>query len=324
MPGEDEFAVIANYFAPLAADPAARNLLDDAALITGEGALVVTTDAIVEGVHFLPGDPLITVAQKALRVNLSDLAGKGARPLYYLLTLFWPHGRPAHEIADFALGLSRDQSTYGVTLIGGDTVSTPGPLSLSITMFGRARARTPARADAKVGDDVWVTGAIGDSGLGLAALRGEAFMPEARDYLIERYHLPNPRNAVAALVSRCANGALDVSDGLIADAAKLAEASGVGVEIDVNAIPLSGVAEHWADAQPDPIAARARLASFGDDYEVLFTAAPEHAGEILAEALPFEVSRIGRVVSGAGARLMHDGAEIAAPAGYVHRIGGSE
>jgi thiamine-monophosphate kinase len=322
MAGEDEFAVIANYFAPLAADPAARALQDDAALITGEGALVVTTDAIVEGVHFLADDPLDTVAQKALRVNLSDLAGKGARPLYYLLTVFWPQGRSAFEIGDLVQGLARDQGAYGVTLIGGDTVSTPGPLSLSITMLGRARERTPARADARVGDDVWVTGAIGDAGLGLAALRGETFIPEARAFLVERYRRPNPRNAIAALVARRANGALDVSDGLLADAAKLAEASGAAIEIDVEAIPLSWAAAHWADAQPDPIAARARLANFGDDYEVLFTAAPEHANEVEAEALPFAVTRIGRVIGGAGARLIQDGAEIPAPTGYVHRIGG--
>lgn len=322
MAGEDEFAVIANYFAPLAADPAARALQDDAALITGEGALVVTTDAIVEGAHFLPNDPLATVAQKALRVNLSDLAGKGARPLYYLMTLFWPEKRPAFEIGDLVDGLARDQSTYGVTLIGGDTVSTPGPLSLSITLLGRARARTPARADAKPGDDLWVTGTIGDSGLGLAALRGEKFVSEAHAFLVDRYRLPNPRNAVSALVARRANGALDVSDGLMADAAKLAEAAGVAVEIDVDAIPLSWAAEQWADAQRNFIASRAQLASFGDDYEVLFTAPPEYADEIEAEALPFAVTRIGRVFEGAGAQLTYGGVEVPATPGYVHRIGG--
>jgi thiamine-monophosphate kinase len=316
--GDDEFSIIANVFAPLANRDAGRGLIDDAALVDG---LVVTTDAIVEGVHFLPNDPLAQVAQKALRVNLSDLAGKGARPLHYLLTLFWPESRPASDIAQLADGLAWDQSTYGISLIGGDTVSTPGPLSLSITMFGRARARTPARADAQIGDDVWVTGTIGDAGLGLSALRGEKFIPEAHAFLAERYRLPNPRNAIGALVARCANGALDVSDGLLGDAGKMAEAANVAIEIDADAIPLSWAGELWVDAQNDPIDARARLAGLGDDYEVLFTAPPGRAGEILAEALPFEVSRIGHVVAGAGARLMHRGVEVAAPGGYAHRLG---
>jgi thiamine-monophosphate kinase len=316
----DEFDIIARYFAPLATAPGARKLIDDAAVVNG---MVVTTDAIVEGVHFLPGDPLDLVARKALRVNLSDLAAKGARPLHYLLTLAWPKSRPASEIAQVAAGLAHDQQAFEVSLLGGDTVSTPGPLMLSITAFGEAGARTPSRADAKVGDDIWVTGTIGDAALGLAALRGENFGGD-QDDLIARYRLPAPPLLASDLVADRANASMDISDGLIADAGKIAKASGVCVHIQLEAAPLSAAARRWLKRQADEVTGRLQLASFGDDYQMLFTAPTERAQDIQAEATAVDVSvtRIGAVRAGAGVQITFEDQPVEAGAGgYVHRLG---
>jgi thiamine-monophosphate kinase len=309
-----EFEIIARYFAPLASHAGARGLLDDVALIAADGPVVVTTDAIVETVHFLRDDPLDQVARKALRVNLSDLAAKGAAPFGYLLTLFWPADRPASDIGRLAAGLAEDQTKFCVTLLGGDTVSTPGPLSLSVMMLGRAGAHTPSRTGAKPGDSVWVTGTIGDSGLGLAALRGETFDDADRDYLADRYRLPSPRVDLGSSIAGVASAAMDVSDGLIADAGKLAAASGVRIEIDLGAVPLSPAAARWVARQSDAVEARGRLAGFGDDYEILFTTPGS-----------FELGAvcIGRVVDGTGIGLVAGGRPVisAHPGGYVHRIG---
>jgi thiamine-monophosphate kinase len=310
--GADEFALIARHFAPLAKNAAARGLLDDAALLD---ALVITADAIVEGVHFLPDDPIDTVAQKALRVNLSDIAAKGAAPVGYLLTLQWPDTRPAGEIAAFAEGLARDQATFGVKLLGGDTTRTPGPLTISVTMLGRPLGATPSRGGARAGDDLWVTGTIGDGVLGLAALRGE-IGADAR--LVERYRRPSPRTSFAAVIARFATASLDVSDGLLGDAAKLADASGVRAVIDPQMIPLSAPAGAWRDAQGDGEAALTRLATGGDDYEILFAAAPASRAPIeeAAAEIGLRVTCIGRLEAGAGVD-----AGALAVGGHVHRIG---
>lgn len=312
MSGADEFDLIARHFAPLATAAGARGLMDDAALVDG---LVVTTDAIVEGVHFLPDDPVDTIAQKALRVNLSDIAAKGAASLGYFLTLQWPDARPAAEVAAFADGLARDQGAFGVTLFGGDTTRTPGPLTASVTMLGRPLGATPGRAGARAGDDLWVTGTIGDGVLGLAALRGEI----AHDaHLIERYRRPSPRTGFAAAVARFATASLDVSDGLLGDAGKLAAASGVRVIIDPHQIPLSAPAAAWRAAQGDVTAALQRLATGGDDYEILFAAAPAARAPLTEAAAEIGLSlkRIGRVESGAGVQ-----AGGLAAGGHAHRIG---
>jgi thiamine-monophosphate kinase len=318
--GRDEFDVIARLFAPLATDPAARALADDAALL---GDLVITTDAIVEGVHFLANDPIETVARKALRVNLSDLAAKGAAPLYYLLTLAWPAGRRAGQLDGFAAGLAHDQRTFALSLLGGDTTSTDGPLVVAVTMLGKAGLATPARAGAAPGDELWVSGSIGDGGLGLAALRGEIFAPEDFDYLVGRYRLPEPRVALAPLIAAEAHAAMDLSDGLAADARKLAAASGVAAEIDAERMPLSDAAARWL-AQREPAKGLAALAGFGDDYEILFAASPARAGAIAeaARQAGAPVVRIGKIKAGHGVEVLHAGAPLAlGPGGYAHRIG---
>lgn len=329
----DEFDTIRELFAPLATSAAARGLADDVAVLEAAGKLVVTTDAIVEGVHFLPDDPIGTVAQKALRVNLSDLAAKGARCVGVLLTLVWPDQRPSAEIAAFAQGLAGDLKHFDVPLLGGDTTRTPGPLTVSVTAFGRVLGeRIPARADACVGEHVWVTGFIGEAYLGLRALteappiiganvgdRVDVAALQARD----AYRLPFPPIALADYIARYARASTDVSDGLVADSANIAKASGVGIRLDAEAIPLglaghAHVAKHGAKGLID-------LITGGDDYQALFTASAADRGAILAGSRAAGVNAvlIGDVVEGSGVKVVDaSGAALALPSlGHRHKLG---
>ncbi|KJC36007.1 thiamine-monophosphate kinase [Bradyrhizobium sp. LTSP885] len=269
--GED--SLIARYFRPLATDPGAFNLDDDAAALKGAGEdIVVTTDAIVEGVHFLPGDPPETLARKALRVNLSDIAAKGAVPAGFVLTLAL-RGADEAWLKPFAQALGEDAARYGCPLLGGDTVSTPGPLMISITAFGRVpEGRMVHRSGAHAGDRVVVTGTIGDAALGLDVLTGGpvaaalAGDDPAKEMLASRYRLPQPRNALAKIVRNYASAAMDVSDGLAGDLAKLCAASRVTAVIDVQSIPLSPAASALLARKVIGIET---LVAGGDDYEIL-------------------------------------------------------
>jgi thiamine-monophosphate kinase len=301
--GED--SLIARYFQPLATDAGAFGLTDDAAILKASGDdIVVTTDAIVEGVHFLPEDPPDTIAQKALRVNLSDLAAKGATPAGFVLTLAL-RAVDASWLAAFAEGLGSDAGTFNCPLLGGDTVSTPGPVTVSITAFGRVPPdRMVHRSGAKPGDRVVVTGTIGDAALGLdilragraaAALAGDM---AARDALISRYRVPQPRNALAGAVRACAHAAMDVSDGLAGDLAKLCAASGVSAVIDISAVPLSSAAKAVLAGRA---ASLETLICGGDDYEIL-CAIPERSVEEFAravDAVGLAASLIGSIIAGA-------------------------
>lgn len=318
----DEFSIIQSVFAPLAIEGAARGLLDDAALIEFTGPVLVTADALVEGVHFLPNDPIDMVARKALRVNLSDLAAKAARPVGYMLSLLWPRERPAQDITRFASGLSLDQARYGFALLGGDTVSTPGPLSISITMFGELiGARAPDRREAKPGQDLWVSGVIGDGLLGLeAALRGDFTHPAA-----ERFFLPTPRLELSACLARHAGAAMDVSDGLLADAAKLCAASHLALEIALPSLPYSPSAMVEIAGADDKQATRLRLAAGGDDYEILFTAEPSQREAIIQAACETGIllTRIGSARAGSGLVVTDEmGQPIAlGRLGFAHSLG---
>jgi thiamine-monophosphate kinase len=321
--GADEFDIIARHFAPLAASASARGLIDDVALLRTSGNLIVTADAIIEGVHFLPDDPLDLVARKALRVNVSDIVAKGGAPTHYVFTLVWPDHRDASEIAALARGLEFDQRFFRLEMLGGDTTRTPGPLTLAITMFGAPSERTPSRADAKIGDDLWVTGTIGDAGLGLDVLRGalESVDGAHAKFLAQRYQTPEPPVMFAPIVGALAHASCDVSDGLLADAAKIAAASDVRIEIDLGAVPLSAPASQWAASDEARIA---RLASAGDDYEILFTAQTIAREDILlaAHGMGLRVTRIGRVSAGKGARLIGaSGPVTPASTGWSHRLG---
>jgi thiamine-monophosphate kinase len=315
--GED--SLIARYFRPLATDPGAFGLGDDAAVLKALGEdIVVTTDAIVEGVHYLPDDPPDTIARKALRVNLSDLAAKGAAPAGFVLTLAL---RSADEawLTAFARALGEDARGFGCPLLGGDTVSTPGPQMISITAFGRVAAgKMVHRSGARPGDRIVVTGTIGDAALGLDILKGGTVAAAladdaaARQMLVGRYRVPQPRNALAKAVCDHANAAMDVSDGLAGDLAKLCVASGVSADIDAPDIPMSAAAAALLARGTIDLET---LVSGGDDYEIL-CAIPANRFAAFAQAAEIAgvaVTTIGAVTTAAsGPRFLNgEGSEIA-------------
>jgi thiamine-monophosphate kinase len=285
-----EFSLIARHFRPLCGD-GALDLADDAALFMPPPCreLVFSADAIVETVHFLPNDPPETIGRKLLRVNLSDLAAMGATPLHYLLTLSAPRTTPDAWFAGFAAGLAADQAAFGVRLLGGDTTSTPGPISLSATIIGHVSpGQALRRSGAQPGDGLWVTGTIGDGALGLLALRGEIADPTG--YLASRYRVPQPR--LGLRLHGIASAAMDISDGLLQDAGHLCRAGGLAVEIDAALVPLSDAAR---------IAGRLDVVlSGGDDYELLLAVPPAREAALLAEAarVAMPIIRIGRFLPG--------------------------
>src|ERR1700675_1002723 len=311
QPASGEDSLISRYFRPLVTDPGAFDLDDDAAVLKALGEdIVVTTDAIVEGVHFLPNDPPDTVARKALRVNLSDLAAKGATPAGFVLTLAL-RGADDAWLRPFARGLGEDAALFGCPLLGGDTVSTPGPLMISITACGRVPpGQMVHRSGAKPGDRVVVTGTIGDAALGLDILKGGAAAAladaAAKAMLIGRYRVPQPRNALATAVRDHAHAAMDVSDGLAGDLAKLCDVSGVTAVIDAPSIPLSAAAAALLARGTVGIET---IVSGGDDYEIL-CAIPENRFEAFAQAAALAgiaAVSIGTVIAGAQVPRFLDG-----------------
>ena len=309
-----EFGLIARHFRPLAGE-GALDLLDDAAVLAPPPGreLVFTTDAMVAGVHFLPDDPADTVGAKLLRVNLSDLAAMAATPWAYLLTVSAPRGTPDAWFRGFAAGLARDQARFGIRLLGGDTTSTPGPVSLTLTCIGHvAPGCALRRKGAAAGDEVWVTGTIGDGALGLAALRGQVADPAG--WLAGRYRVPTPRLGLA--LHGVASAGMDVSDGLVQDLGHLCSLAGLGARIEAARVPLSLDA---AAAGPDWLAA---CLTGGDDYELLLAAPPAHAGRLrdVAAAQGIALTCIGAFTSEPGV-VVADKAGHAIPldrAGWSH------
>jgi thiamine-monophosphate kinase len=298
LPGE--FELIARYFAPLARGfPGAFGLLDDAAVIAPLPGheLVAKTDAIVGGVHFLQDDPPDLIARKALRANLSDLAAKGAVARAYMLDIMLSKAITEEWIAAFARGLAEDQHEYSVHLIGGDTDSTPGPVTVAIMAFGDVAAgRMLRRGGAHAGDRVFVTGTIGDAALGLAALRGDLAIPdtEAAHFLLDRYRLPRPRVTLGPRLIGIANAAVDISDGLVADLGHLCDASELAAVIEVAQLPLSSAARAVLATHSWHITT---VLTGGDDYEILFTAPPEAIDKLaeLSGTLDVPITAIGRM-----------------------------
>lgn len=318
-----EFGRIKRFFAPLAG-PGGLGLLDDAALVECRPGhrLVITVDALVEGVHYLSDDPPDLVARKLLRVNLSDLAAKGARPLHYLLTTALPKSFGDDWVERFAAGLAEDQRRFGVDLLGGDSVATSGPAVLSLTALGEVAAGAEIRrSGAQPGDRVWVSGTIGDAYLGLKALRGEYpdLAPADRIALAGRFQLPEPRTGLGPLLAGIAHAMCDVSDGLIADLGHICDASQVGATVELAAVPSSSAARRLVRDEPD---LALRLATGGDDYELLFTAPPEASAAIarLAADLALPITAIGAIEPGTGVRLLGaDGRPVpVTTAGYRH------
>jgi thiamine-monophosphate kinase len=301
-----EFETIRRLFAPLAHPEWGRGLKDDVAVVPSKAGhdLVLTKDAIIEGVHFLPTDPLDTVARKLLRVNLSDLAAKGAEPFGYLLACHWSERCGWPERMTFVDGLRADQKTFGVALLGGDTVVTPGPASFSMTLLGwTPKGRTVGRAGARVGDLVFVTGAIGDGWLGLQAAQDKlALEPDRIAALIGQYRTPTPRVEFIGPIREFASASIDISDGLVADLGHLADASGIRIEIDLELAPRSAAGQAWYDGRVDEQAALEKLVTGGDDYEIAFTARAVDEAALRREAdrRHLRLTRIGRVVAGQG------------------------
>jgi thiamine-monophosphate kinase len=315
----DEFDTIERLFRPLAPCPEARGLADDVAVLPSRPGhdLILTKDAIVEGVHFLPDDAPELVARKLLRVNLSDLAAKGAEPFGYLLAVAWSPRWGWREREAFAAGLAQDQSIFGVVLLGGDTVSTPGPFTASVTALGYAPAgRTVPRSGARPGDRVLVSGAIGDGWLGLAAARGSLDLPPAAvAYLADRYRLPRPRVDLAPAVLDAASASADVSDGLLADAGHIAKASGVALSLELGAMPISDEARAWMAGQSDEAEALVALASGGDDYQIVCTAPPADAERLRSHGF----ADIGVVEEGTGVSVAFAGRRVVASrSGWRH------
>ena len=298
-PSEDE--LIARFFAP-AAGSAALGLLDDAALLTPPAGcdLVLTCDALVAGAHFFADDPPASIARKALRVNLSDLAAKGARPLGFLLSLALPSDWTEAWLAAFAAALGEDGATYGCPLAGGDTVKTPGPLTLSIAAFGAVPSgRMAARTGVRPGDRLYVTGTIGDAAIGLRLRqgRGPDLPPADRDFLHRRYLEPQPHVALAPAMTAYANGGMDVSDGFVGDLTKMLRVSGVSADVEVDRLPLSRAAEAAIAADPD---LKMLALTGGDDYEIIAAIAPENtaAFEAAAAAAGVPIAGFGEAVEG--------------------------
>ena len=293
MSAESDFIAALRGFAT---HSAARGLADDAAVV---GGLVFSHDMLVEGVHYCPDDPPDAVAWKSVAVNLSDLAAKGAEPAFALLA--FTLGDAEWDRA-FAEGLSIALAHFGVALIGGDTVALPpaAPRVVGMTVIGRAQARTPTRSGAQPGDALFVTGTIGDAGLGLKVAQGRSSAIDCLD----AYRRPHPQLAAGAILAPLVSAIMDVSDGLLIDASRLAEASQCALHIDLDAVPLSIAYRAHVGENRD---ARLEAATAGDDYQLLFTSG------LPLPSLPCPVTRIGSVASGAGLLLTDSLGQIALP-----------
>ena len=319
-----EFAFIRDILAPLAGDcEAALGLADDAALIAPPAGrqMVVTKDMIVAGRHYPPNMPAALVGRRLLRVNLSDLAAMGARPEYFLLGLALDEDDPRAWLEDFASGLGADMERFGIALIGGDTVAGRGASTLSLTAIGSlAEGDALCRGGGRIGDDIYVSGTIGDGALGLWARQGGlgALGAAHRDYLSGRFELPQPRLGLGMALSALAHAAIDISDGLLADLGHLAAASGCAAALCFEDLPLSDAA---AAALAFDDGRWETIVSGGDDYELLFAADPGKSAEIarLGAELGVRLSRIGTLRDGAGVAMTRGG-DIVSPAhrGYVH------
>lgn len=326
MPSNDarnmnERALIAEVFAPLAAgNPGAFDLKDDAACITPPPGhdLIVTTDAIIAGVHFLSDDPADAIAAKALRVNLSDLAAKGAVPLGYTLTLSLSDDVDFDWIEKFAAGLKADQDTYNIALFGGDTVRGPGPLHISITAFGTVKTgQMVRRAGAQAGDVIYASGTIGDAALGLLVVTDSPKLApivipqEQSQSLVQRYRYPQPRCALVPAVSQYASAAMDVSDGLLGDIEALILASGVGADVKLAQVPLSVAARNLVECDTNLLE---HVVTGGDDFEIICTVPLKHMNDFedLARRTGVAVAPIGVITDGPNLRALNEsGQEVA-------------
>jgi len=303
----DEFELIARFFAPLAEDEAgALGLVDDAALLSPEAGkrLIVTTDTLSAGVHFPEDEDPKDTAARLVGVNLSDLAAMGARPWVYTLSLCLPEDWQTPYLEEFAAELGRQQEAYGIRLVGGDTVAGKGPLTLTLTAIGTVgEGKELRRGGAQAGDQVYISGTLGDGTLGLRVMKGEIDGLEDKhaEALLARYRRPQPRVRLGLRLAGLASAAIDVSDGLVADLGHVARASGLGAVVEAGRVPFSDAARAafaLFNKSGDPDLVKAALTG-GDDYELLFTAPASAAGDIedLSKELGLALTRIGHMVA---------------------------
>ncbi len=327
----DEFDLIKRFFVPLTKNaPGAFSLSDDAAVLSVPSGrnMVVTTDAMVSGVHFLADTPPEDIAAKLLRVNLSDLAAMGAMPESYTLSLALPKSTPSENVLwleHFTEGLSHEQELWKISLIGGDTVSTPGALTLSLTALGSVAAgKELRRSGAVAGDTIFVSGTLGDAALGLSVLKGDlsGLAGEDQAYLVNRHRRPLPRVALGGRLQGLAAAVIDISDGLVADLEHICETSGVSATVDAGKIPLSPVARSLLDLERNFLNA---ILAGGDDYELLFTASSRNHAALAALAVELElpITEIGRIDAPAGdkkVRIIDENGKLinVASSGYRH------
>lgn len=317
----NEFHRIARYFAPLSG-AGSFALTDDAAMLDipfGQ-RVVITTDSVIAGVHCIGDESPDMLAHKLVRRNLSDIAAMGAVPLSYLVALMLPRDTSEGWFADFARGLAECQDMFGLTLLGGDTASTNGPLSMNLTAFGTVPSSPLLRGGARAGDALYVTGTLGDAAFGLDILQGRLACADASQ-LITRYRFPEPRLAIGRGLHGIATACMDISDGLVADAGHMARVSTVALRIHASALPLSAAASALLATDSDRLR---RIISGGDDYELLFTAQDDDATRDalarLHDDTGIAITRIGDVVPGEGV-VLHDarGQPIALrEEGYTH------
>ncbi len=320
----NEFELIADLFAPLATTPGAFGLKDDAAVFRApEGfETVITKDVMIEGVHYLSGTNPARVAQKLLRVNLSDLAAMGAEPQSYLLGCQFREDVSQNWLHEFAQGLTEDQTTFGISLLGGDTTKTPGPNAFSLTAIGALPQGTAIRrSGVQPGDEIWVSGTIGDGAMGLMMAKGEYTPKDASDapFLKDCLELPTPRIGLGQRLRGIASAAIDVSDGLIADLGHLARASGVGLTLAADAVPLSDPCRR---ALAEGASDLATLLTGGDDYELAFSAPAGSRDGLLSAAddAHVAITLVGLASDGEGTvRVLNEGQPMAvSQSGYRH------
>jgi thiamine-monophosphate kinase len=300
-----EFDLIKQYFVRPAAGKATLGIGDDCALLTPSPGMqtAISSDMLVEGRHFFAGEDPRRLGHKSLAVNLSDLAAMGARPVAFTLALALPSA-DREWLAEFSGGLFALADAHGCELIGGDT--TKGPLNICITVFGEVPPGRALRRDAaQVGDDVWVSGTLGDARLALASYLGQAVLaPEELSAAASRLHMPTPRVALGLALQGVARAGIDVSDGLAGDLGHILERSGVGAVLDVDALPAGPVL-----ATRQPSLRRAFCAAGGDDYELCFTAPASARDAVLAAGLTTSVAvtRVGTIEAAPGLRFTDSG-----------------
>ncbi|MBO43088.1 MAG: thiamine-phosphate kinase [Rhodospirillaceae bacterium] len=305
MLGKGEFGRIRDYLAPLALD-GAFDLTDDAATINPEPGceLVITTDTVVEGVHYIGDEQPEQIASKLLRVNLSDLAAMGGVPRAYTLNMTLPRDVKDAWVKAFCQGLADQQSNFGIGLLGGDSVLSPGPATFSATLFGEVPVGQAIRREgASPGDYIFVSGTIGDGALGLLAAKGKLVaLDEVNARLLtERYRTPEPRIALGLALRGNATAGTDISDGLLADISHIADVSNVGAIVELAKVPLSSGGEFALKAEP---LLWKNIVTGGDDYELVFTGTENLAEKVKSSRVP--ITCIGRIIAGDGVQLLNE------------------